>query len=344
MRIVFAVLTLFISNSSFAKLAEPQIFTTYVFADGGESVESLLFDKYKLPVEVLYDKKYMEKVTKWNWFVENPKKLLPGERIYIELPYRYKVYFEKNERNVASTQPTKIVYVEKKPKYNPGIAQEYIPPSKDINLSVNFTTSVGSIIDTNKELQLKGTSSQNSPLTIGFFLTLKSDKERFSYSTSFYSSYLVGMVQNDTNEVEVPLELGTNFYVNYNYKNLNNIYFGLDAERISSFNIDSIQNTETFYSKEHSILYATFGYFNIFKVFSKNVFFKMGVSQSLYSQTNIENSGDDSPYSGIRGIAFLSTNISRKLTLNFLAKQHLLTGPSELSITRFGLGLGYQFY
>lgn len=336
-------ITLLFSLSLAAK--EPKIFTTFVYADGGESIDQLLFDKYKLPVEILYDKNYIYKVKRWNLFVKDTNRLLPNERVYIELPFRYKIYFERFNppRRTLASAPVKVK-TSSAPVVQAGISQDYMPPSKNLNWSVFATTSIGEITDENKEVQVEGNSSQNSPLTLGFGLTFKSDNPRISYSSSFYMSYLVGATQGQANDVEIPLELGTNFYMNYRYKDLKNIYFGLDAERLSSFNTESVQNSQTFFTKEHSILYATFGHFDLYSIFGKKFFTKISISQSLSSQTNVESTIDNSPYSGIKGILFTSTRIYKNFTMHLLLKQHILSGPSNLSISRYGLGIGYQFY
>lgn len=66
---------------------EPLVKTTYVYAEGGESLRQLLEKKLRVSPAVLYQAGYYEKIRKWN-AINNPNSLRRGQKIYIELPYR----------------------------------------------------------------------------------------------------------------------------------------------------------------------------------------------------------------------------------------------------------------
>jgi hypothetical protein len=48
-------------------------------------------------------------------------------------------------------------------------------------------------------------------------------------------------------------------------------------------------------------------------------------------------------FSGLKYIAYLNMKYNNKWFYHGLFKQHSLTGATDLTITRFGLGVGYSF-
>lgn len=376
-KLILLHLALLLSLNSFAG---PRIFTTFVYASGGESLKELLTKKYKIPSSVLNEQGYLTKLSRWNRGLSADQKLAAGERIYLELPYSLKKQIsdiEKAHRKAASKtanvnkkkNPIKKVKPKKLAKKKPikknlkqrktenkrelASNKENIMERKeavkkreqhDFSLSVFYAASQGTFDEKVKGSNISASTQQDSPATFGLSAILNS-KEKFYYTTSFYISHLNTSSSDQLGEdVEIPLEYGSTFYSNYRVKDNISFYIGGDLERFSTFNIEEINNGEQLDTIEHNVLYFTTGLAYNYELFSFPMLTKLSVSQSLFSQSNAKNENENTFYNGNKFIFFSNIKILHSWSLNIFYKQHLLNGPTELNISRFGAGISYRFF
>lgn len=189
-------------------------------------------------------------------------------------------------------------------------------------------------------------SEQNSNLSFG--INYGRTKQHSTYSGSLYLSLLStedNTNGNDTSTVSIPPEWGGNFY----YRNKRNPYFaplfyGIDLENFSTFNTDEFFQGETVTTRQHMILYATFGYDYWAKVSSGELLFKASLARSFYTSSSRESTLSSEQFSGWRIMTYVNYQPKGKLFYHFMYKRHLLEGPTELTIQRIGLGFGYSFF
>jgi hypothetical protein len=49
-------------------------------------------------------------------------------------------------------------------------------------------------------------------------------------------------------------------------------------------------------------------------------------------------------FSGQRILLFMNLKVTEKLGFHLLYKRHFLKGPTDLSVDRYGFGLGYELF
>jgi len=184
-------------------------------------------------------------------------------------------------------------------------------------------------------------SSQNSPATFELMGNYTPRTSGYMYSSGLYISKLSAGLSNNSTEVNVPYEIGFNFYINRALSNFT-LYGGMDYEKFSSFYIDELSRDFALKSYEHTLTYGTLGISKLFSVWSGQFLFKGSISQSLIS--SISGAETVTALKGQKYILFLNYLYSKYFSVNVFVKQHILSGASELSITRYGLGLGYRFF
>lgn len=226
------------------------------------------------------------------------------------------------------------------------VSEDEVPKSrkKDQNYSLTafYAFSLGSFSET---LETTGTvveSDQNSPFTIGVAGTFKPPKKNFYYTGSAYGSRLNGAQTNNATSVSIPWEWGLNAYWNrrIKYKKFT-FFFGLDHESFSSFNVVDQSNGADIDTVSNNISYITLGLSKSLELWDRPWFFKASFSSSVRSSTS---SSTSEAFSGNKFILFLSVPFAEEFFVNGFYKQHILSGTTELSITRLGIGFGYRFF
>ncbi len=192
-------------------------------------------------------------------------------------------------------------------------------------------------------------SRQNSPFSLGIAKSGDFNEDLF-YSTSVYISKLQSVVSDSLNKdinVDIPLEFGGNVYLGRRISThwVPNIYAGIDFERFSSFNTDDIiQKKDYLTTREHAIVYATLGISAPFKLLGKAAFFKLGVSQTIYSMQRPEITAEESEFTGTRLMIFITRQIWKHWSAHLFFKEHSLSNnTANLTIMRYGLGIAYNF-
>ncbi len=194
---------------------------------------------------------------------------------------------------------------------------------------------------------------QNSPLSLGTSLLYYPKDSEYSFSGSLYYSKLTASAENISNQVvSVPAEIGGNAYLEYRWTKRNlTLFGGPDYETFSTFNMGGLQVDRRIFVDETSAVYATFGVSKVFTIFDQNFFVKTSISKSISSQfkRNSEASispefNDNGAYDGFKYLFYLNYKFSDKFFFHSLFKYHSMTGPSDLTTLRIGVGFGYVLF
>ncbi|HXH75673.1 MAG TPA: hypothetical protein VNJ08_11940 [Bacteriovoracaceae bacterium] len=188
---------------------------------------------------------------------------------------------------------------------------------------------------------------QNSPFSVGTALSFYPKNTRWSFAASAYFSYLLASGNNlDGSDVKVPPEIGGNLYHEYKFveKNFTG-YYGLDYERFSTFNMGAIQNNHEILLDNNTVLYLTVGVSRSIQLFDHAFFNKLSFSKSLSTTTETHPQGFPvaGGYDGYKIMWYLNKKISPSMFIHSLFKFHAMSGPSELTTLRLGVGFGYIF-
>ena len=189
---------------------------------------------------------------------------------------------------------------------------------------------------------------QNSFLTLGLQSNYFLKNSLYSFSASaYFSTFSAAATIIPPFEVKLPAEIVMNFYADYLWKNQRiSLYGGIDYEKFSAFNIEGIFNDQSIYLDRVTVVYLTAGISHAFNVYNQPIFVKASVSQSVKSATISENLGvtNFESLSGSKLLFYLNYKFNDKIFLHTLLKIHTMTGPSELSSTRLGVGVGYILF
>jgi len=208
-------------------------------------------------------------------------------------------------------------------------------------LSTFFTMSKGTFEETSDGAAIS--STQDSPFTLGGAYTYQFN-EKSSVSGSMYVSQLDGSIYNGET-ITIPPEYGLNAYYNHTFHDFPVVpYIGLDHERFSTYNTDELSLGYTLKTREHNITYLTLGAYKSLKLKRKNLLLKASLSKSIHSFSAPESLVTPETFGGFKLIFYSSLDLSRRWSLHFLYKVHKLSGPTELSIHRMGLGVAFRIF
>tara|TARA_Y100000780_G_scaffold232562_1_gene266434 strand:- start:151726 stop:152817 length:1092 start_codon:yes stop_codon:yes gene_type:complete len=341
---------------------EPEIQTSYAYAQGGESLSDFLHHQVGIPYKTLHEKGYLNKIKKWNPAIENYNSLRPNERVYIELPYRTLLQPKKEKqfpelsmkkdsrktikKRVSDPSSRKIASLSSSSSLNQSIQLVEFQKKHDPlswNLSVFYTLSRGSFEEGIQNSNIKTVSTQDSPITLGM-ATSKLINDNWGYNGSLYLSKLDGGISELEEEVSLPWEYGVTSYLSYRSSNWPvQIYSGFDYERFSSYNTSELINGASLESIQHNVGFLTLGLSKGFRFLGKSFFSKVSYSRSLYSTQSRDISGSDDSLSGSKYMAYLNMLANENWYYHAFFKQHNLKGATELTIARTGVGFGYRF-
>lgn len=196
----------------------------------------------------------------------------------------------------------------------------------------------------------KVTYNQNSYGTLGFQGNYYLKDSLYSFASSVYvSAFTPADTILPPKSVTLPVELGFNAYGEYLWKKpLITIHGGLDYEKFSSFNVDGVEEQQRIYLDRVSVIYLTAGLSHVFNVFSLPLFTRFSISQSVSSQTAPGYSSSTAPkpesLTGQKALFYLNYKFTDKFFFHSMFKYHTMSGPSELSSLRLGLGVGYILF
>ncbi len=279
----------------------------------------------------------IQKTLKSNPQIKDWRNLKPGETLYVYINPKYidmdKLKAFRKEVKQVSKKIAKKVKKKKK--------------SKEIKKwSAFYMASMGTFSQENSDIA-KVNFKQNSPLTLGLMYTHYPENKNFTIASSIYFSYLLAASSNLGKEnIEVPLEIGFNSYYQHPImQGRFNLYGGFDFEKFNTFSLEGVENENDILFDENQIGYLTIGYSQAFNLMKHGFLFKASISQSVFSSRTAGFSGDDNSqaYSGNKVMLFLLSKITDKYYVSSLFKYHTLTGPSNVSVMRIGIGAGYLF-
>lgn len=285
----------------------------------------------------------VRKTFKANPKIKNWRKMRSGQLVFL--------YLDPKFTNMKKLN----AYLKKQKKKKRKKRRKKKRVAKKTNKKVNswsmfYMTSSGDFIQDDSEIA-KVQFKQNSPLTLGVMHLYRPKNKNFSISTSTYFSYLLATSSNleGGDSVEVPLEIGLTSYYQKPIQigmSTHEIYFGADFERFNTFNLAGVQSEQELLFDQNQLLFLTLGYSKYFK-FSKKfgLLLRTSFSQSIYSTRTIGFADDEdtTAYSGSKFMFFLSTKVYKDYFISFLTKYHTLSGPSDVTSLRVGVGAGVSF-
>lgn len=270
----------------------------------------------------------------WNPHITNWDNIPLFTNIYIEYPYT--IYFSH--------------------PYAPKLGQNFDVANADIETPAGdkrftihcmYTASSGNLEErvTSKEGNIK--STQNSPATLGLGTTVFFDENSKMVNSSFYWSSIRPSKLKGANESSTELksisEYGANLYYQRSALLLDlSIYGGLDYEQFSTFNTASYINGDDLSFNKNNFLFGTIGLGRNFFWGDTKISLKGSFSQSLKSTTTSPDPTDK--FTGKRLLFFTSIKGESRFTYHLLYKRHTLDGPSNLTINRIGVGLGFVIF
>ncbi len=309
----------------------------------GENFSMVLKKFVKFDAIVNLKSPSVQKIMKSNPQVENWRSLQPGTdlELFIEDSIidmnRYKQYEDDMLKKIAGMEE-KLIEAKKRSGNPTGLKG-----------SIFYMASYG-LFSQDKSTIASIKFYQNSPMTLGTAMTYYPQDSNLSYSGSAYYSALLASGSNlGAKKVSIPAEIGANAYLEYKWQSKNiTFYGGPDYETFSTFNMDSLQEGSEIVVDKTAAIYATFGAAKSFSIFQKNIFMKASISKTISTTTTVGEGAtadvDKTSYSGMKFLFYLNYKFSEKFYVHSLFKYHSMTGPSDLSTLRIGVGLGYVLF
>ncbi|EQC45390.1 hypothetical protein [Bacteriovorax sp. Seq25_V] len=213
--------------------------------------------------------------------------------------------------------------------------------------SLFYMASYGKFTQDNPKLA-NITFLQNSPLSLGLSTSYYPENSNFSIASSLYFSYLLAAASNlGADNIRVPTEIGGNIYGEYRFTTKNfSGYAGIDYEKFTTFSLEGIQAEKKIYFDENSVFYLTVGAAKKVKIYKWDFFAKLSLSQSIASSRTPGFSGatGDTPFTGNKILFYLFRRVNDKFFAHTLFKYHWMSGPSDITTLRLGVGFGYLLF
>jgi hypothetical protein len=185
---------------------------------------------------------------------------------------------------------------------------------------------------------------QNSPLTLGLFYTKRTSYFDSYAMSAYFSAYNNVDIAGTNDTVQIPNEIGVNFYKQYKFHERWDVYYGWDYEEFSTFNLDELNALlESASTKRQRIHYLTLGIAHSFKLMQRNFLLKTSGSVIVDSSASEKNKITAKTFSGYKAMLYLSTRLFKSVSGQFLFKYHHLDDGSLVDVYRYGVGLGFAF-
>lgn len=268
--------------------------------------------------------------------VKDWSKLVPGTLISIYIPevmMDMQKYLSKQAVVYTKNEEVKKVILAK------------IGPPEGFKGSLFYMASWGDFSQSSNGTTVE--YKQNSLVTLGLQGNYFPKNSLYSYSSSIYfSTFSAADTQLPPMKVELQPEIGVNFYADYLWKKPRiSLHGGLDYEKFSAFNITGIFNDQKIYLDRISVVYATLGLSHVFYILEKPFFIKSSFSKSISSTTTSEYTASaPESLTGMKALFYLNYKFTDKFFLHSMIKFHKMSGPSELTSTRLGVGVGYILF
>ncbi len=218
-----------------------------------------------------------------------------------------------------------------------------------LSMGFYYTASQGNFKEILTETSSVAKSSQVSPVTFGAMSQFQLTGSNFVIPASVYfatlnSGTLTLTGETEQRKISIPNEYGATLYTQYSipYSQFSP-YAGLDYEKLTTFNMVEIQNAEPVAFRQNSFIYLTAGAGYNLKLTRYRIYLKASVSKTLYSSSSTLKTSDE--FNGYRELLYFNIKKHNSpYVFHAFYKHHNLTGPTKLTIDRFGIGLGYFIF
>lgn len=249
------------------------------------------------------------------------------------------------------TEKYKKVFTERRGKIEAAkkLIEEKTSSPEGLRGSLFYMASLGDFTQTSPA-GTKVTYNQNSYGTLGLQGNYYLKDSLYSFASSIYvSAFTPADTILPPKNVTLPVEIGLNAYGEYLWKQpLITIHGGLDYEKFSSFNMDGVEEQQKIFLDRVSVIYLTAGLSHVFNVFNLPLFTRFSISQSVSSQSTLgyisSTATKKESLSGQKALFYLNYKFTDKFFFHSMFKFHKMSGPSELSSYRLGLGVGYILF
>lgn len=338
MKIVCLLVLLILSSITFAQETVKPTYMNFLYrVEEGDTFASILRMYVKDDSIINKTTPLVQKNIRFNPQVKDWSQLTPGTLISIYIPED--MMDMRNYKAKQTVVNTKNEEVKK-------IILAKIGPPEGFKGSLFYMASWGNFTQSSESTIIE--YNQNSLVTLGLQGNYFPKNSLYSFSAStYFSSFTAAETIFSPYSVKLPAELGMNFYSEYLWKKPRiSWHAGLDYEKFSAFNIEGISNDQQIYLDRISVIYLTAGISHVFNILEKPIYIKASLSKSVSSTTTSEYTGATNPKSlnGTKMLFYLNYKFTDKLFLHSLLKIHSMTGPSDLTSTRLGVGVGYILF
>lgn len=276
--------------------------------------------------------RFKQDLKKWNKQLEHWYPIPEFTKIYTAYPY---------PAHIAESS------------YSPSLNHEeaIVPQGPQSHISLFYLFSIGNFSEKVSSTNTKIETTQNSPYSLGIGAGHTFTNPNHSLLSSFYYSKLVSSKIADSHfsegatQIELPSEIGANLYYQYLLSSNNQvlIYSGLDFERFSTYNSKEVANgTEELKSRENTLYYATMGLAKNFYFSDYKLQVKASAAQSINSKSSAPLESDQ--FKGQRFLLFTTLKFGPRLSAQLMYKYHVLKGPTQLNVSRVGLGFSISLF
>ena len=331
------IILMFAVTTGFSQEDKPVYFNFLYKVEEDDTFASILRAYVKDDAVITKTTPLVRKNIKNNPQVKDWSKLVPGTLISIYIP---ELLMDMNKYQSKQA----VVYTKNEEVKKVILAK--IGPPEGFKGSLFYMASWGDFSQSSDGTTVE--YKQNSLVTLGLQGNYFPKNSLYSYSSSIYfSTFSPADTLLPPTKVELPPEIGLNFYADYLWKKPRiSWHGGLDYEKFSAFNINGIYNDQRIYLDRISVVYATIGVSHVFYILEKPFFIKTSFSKSVSSTTTSEYTAEAAPESltGMKALFYLNYKFTDKFFLHSMLKFHKMSGPSELSSTRLGVGVGYILF
>lgn len=336
-KVFFLTLLIIYSAVASAQDVKPTYYNFLYKVDDDDTFASILRLYVKDDAVINKTTPLVLKNIKNNPQVKDWTKLIPGMLI--------SVYIPEDMMDMSKYQSKQAIVNTKNEETKKVIMAKISPPS-GFKGSVFYMASWGDFSQSSDGTTVN--YKQNSLITLGLQGNYFPKESLYSFSSSVYfSSFTAAETTLPPKSVKLPAEIGFNLYGDYLWKKPRISWqAGIDYEKFSAFNIEGIYNDQQIYLDRISVIYATVGVSHVFYILEKPFFIKASLSKSVSSTstTDYTASTNKESLTGTKALFYLNYKFTDKFFLHTMLKVHTMSGPSDLSSTRLGVGVGYILF
>jgi hypothetical protein len=321
---------------------QPETYYNFMYKVEEEDNLAIILRKFVKPDSIIYkNTPLVGKIFKNNPQIKDWKHLIPGQIISLYIPQSMidgqKYIAFSSEQNKKNAELKKMI-------------QSKISTPEGFKGSLFYMASIGDFNQTSTQ----GTTvsyNQNSYGTFGYQANYYPKNTPYSVSSSAYVSvFTPATAALPPYRVTLPSEIGFNAYGEYLWQKKRVTWHGgVDYEKFSSFNFTGIEEDQKVYLDRISVIYLTAGASYVFSVFNLPLYTKVSLSKSVVSSTSTEfvssaGTAKAESLSGMKALFYLNYKFTDKFFFHSMLKYHKMSGPSDLTSVRLGVGVGYILF